>query len=256
MSQAFTPVRRCGLKRQNINSEGRESNRQPHAIDVWGDLACFTDPLCKAERRSYPVPTPSAARGIFDAIYFHRTQFQWAISRIEILKPVRYVALRRNEVKEVVGVAAVAKWMGGREPVRPILADDGGDVKGRTQRQTMALADVRYRLTGSIRPWPGNEGREREYNEQFLRRLRVGKCFQQPYLGCREFAAGYGHPDPAFQPIDLDLDLGYIPYDIFDLSTLNDAWAKPAISVFRAVVRGGVLEVPGYESKEVLKATG
>jgi len=229
-----------------------------HTIEVWGDFACFSQPAMKVERWSYPLPTPSAARGIFDAIYFHRPQFRWEVIRIEMLKPPRYLALRRNEVKETVNTNAVFNWMAGAAEPKPILADadksmTGSDERGRTQRQTMALVDVRYRLSARIRPWPDHQARQREFDDQFERRLKSGKCFQQPYLGCREFVAFFGPADPAVQPISHDQDLGFIPYDIFDLSRLNDSHARPSISVFRAEVRGGVLDVPPYDDPKVLK---
>lgn len=229
-----------------------------HAIDVWGDFACFSQPATKVERWSYPLPTPSAARGIFDAIYFHRPQFRWEVVRIEMLNPPRYLALRRNEVKETVNTNAVFDWMAGAAEPKPIVADadksmTGSDERGRTQRQTMALVDVRYRLSARIRPWPDHQARQREFDDQFERRLKSGKCFQQPFLGCREFVAFFGHPDPSVQPISLDQDLGFMPYDIFDLSRLNDSHARPSISVFHAEVRGGVLDVPPYDDPKVLK---
>lgn len=229
-----------------------------HTIEVWGDLACFSQPALKVERWSYPLPTPSAARGIFDSIYFHNPQFQWEIAKIEILKPQRYLALRRNEVKETINTKEVASWMAGAAEPRPILADadksmTGSDERGRTQRQTMALVDVRYRLSARIRPWPDHQTRQREFDDQFERRLRSGKCFQQPYLGCREFVAFFGAADSDARPIEHDQDLGFMVYDVFDLSRINESQSRPFISVFHAKVRGGVLEVPPYGDPRVLK---
>ena len=172
-------------------------------LEVWGDFACFTRPEFKVERFSYPVMTPSAARGIMDAIYSKYNEFTWRIHKIEILNPINYIALRRNEVKEKISVMNVKKYMDGSEEVSPIVVDateyfkedgkkDGN--KGRVQRQTMALKDVRYRIYASIKPWEEHEKRIAALESQAERRIKNGKCFYQPYFGCREFAANSLHP--------------------------------------------------------------
>jgi CRISPR-associated protein Cas5d len=230
-------------------------------LDVSGDFACFSRPELSVERFSYPCPTPSAVRGVFDAIYCKPEQFRWQVEKVEILKPVRYIPLRRNEVKDVVNVDAVERWMAGREPPEPIWADGdkallGSDEKGRTQRQTMALVDVRYRLHAHIRPWAGGRDKLASLEEQFLRRVERGKCFQQPYLGCREFVAFFrlaqdcaDRPEP--QPVDQDL--GWMLYDVFDLSRPGKPTDGPAISLFHAKVASGVLAIPPYEDASVRK---
>jgi CRISPR-associated protein Cas5d len=232
-----------------------------HALEVWGDLACFTRPELKVERFSYPVITPSAARAIFEAVYWKKT-FRWQVEKIEVLKPPRYIALRRNEVKDKVPAGSVASWMAGKKEPVPIFADGdkgffgGDDQKGRTQRQTMALKDVKYRLHARAVPWPTHDDELVDICSQFERRAGHGKCFYQPYLGCREFPAFFrlvrpGDDLPA--PYDLDLDLGLMLYDVFDLSKPGDWNSPPAVSLFHAQVSGGVLEVPGYSSDSVLK---
>ena len=233
-----------------------------HTIGVWGEFACFAMPALKVERFSYPVPTPSAARGIFDAIYCKPKEFRWQIVRIDCLGPPAYIALRRNEVKGTVSVANVQKWMAGKAEPEPLLADGDAEGEGRTQRQTMALKNVSYRLHAEIRPWPGFETQATAFDEQFARRVACGKCAWQPYLGCREFPAYFvpvesppsGPPCPG-----LNLDLGFMLYDVYDLSRpyLFDP-DRPkelnvAISLFRAHVCDGVLSVPDYDSPEVLK---
>lgn len=230
-----------------------------HALEVWGDFACFSRPEMKVERYSYPCPTPSAARGIFEAIYF-KPQFYWQVTRIELLSPPALIALRRNEVKDKLNPAAVRKWMTGEEPVEPIWADAdkgqlGTDQKGRTQRQTMALKNPRFRLSAVIVPRPGQESQQRAFDEQFSRRASQGKCFHQPSLGCREFAAFFHYvTEPDRRPSHtFTQDLGLMLYDVFDLRSGNDAYALPYITLFRAKVVGGVLEVPAFESDEVLK---
>lgn len=249
-----------------------------HTLEVWGDLACFTRPELKVERFSYPVITPSAARGIFDAIYWHgqreqrgkasaiRPHFYWQVTRIEVLEMPRYIALRRNEVKDKAPAERTIKtWMQGKAPPSPIWADGtkddlGTDQKGRTQRQTMALKSVRYRIAARIEPRPTFRKDLPAFDAQFVRRATAGKCFQQPYLGCREFPAFFeylpagaprGRPPAAF-----DQHLGFMLYDVFDLDSEETGEdAQPFISLFDAHVRGGVLEVPHYTDPRVRKPT-
>lgn len=247
-----------------------------HTLEVWGDLACFTRPEMKVERFSYPVITPSAARGIFDAIYWDglreskgnatvmRPYFHWQITRIEVLELPRYIALRRNEVKDKApGERAIRAWMEGREPCEPIWADGGKDElgtdqKGRTQRQTMALKSVRYRITAQIVPKRGFAGDYGKFNSQFERRAKQGKCFQQPYFGCREFPAFFEYVDDPKALTDIcapfDQSLGLMLYDVFDLrkETVKDN-DPPFITFFDAKVVGSVLEVPRFESDAVKK---
>ena len=212
---------------------------QEITLEVWGDLACFTAPWSKVERLTYPLPTPSAARGILSAIYSKPKEFYWQIRRIEVLRPLRYLSFKRNEVKSTVGK-------------NPIYTDDD-----RTPRQTVALKDVRYRITASIIPRPEFRSRETALNEQALRRIRGGKCFMQPSLGLREFAAYFELYDPAVHtdaPIAVDMDAGLMVYDIFDL----DDYAlrrkpRPVLTLFHAEMKQGVVEVPEWHSAEVLR---
>lgn len=236
------------------------ANAATHTVEVWGDLACFSRPELKVERWSYPCPTPSAARGIFDAIYLKPPAFRWQVTRIELLSYPSYIALRRNEVKQVANVAAIAKWMTGAADPEPIWADGdrdtlGTDQQGRTQRQTMALKNVRYRLHATIRPWPGFEADVPAFDDQFRRRAERGKCFQQPYLGAREFVAFFKllNGETREKPVGLDQDLGFMLYDVFDLSRPGNAYDPPYISLFHARLTRGVLEVPPFESPDVLK---
>lgn len=239
-----------------------------HTLEVWGDLACFTRPEMKVERFSYPVITPSAARGIFDAIYWDgkrekqgkeivmRPYFHWQITRIEVLEMPRYIALRRNEVKgRVPGQATLNQWMAGAEP-KPLWADSDDETTGRTQRQTMALKKVRYRLTAKIAPKTAFTADWGKMNSQFQRRARAGKCFQQPYFGCREFPAFFEYlENPALAATaPFNQHLGFMLYDVFDLGKeVVSEKDKPFISLFDAHVRNGVLEVPAFGSEVVRK---
>ena len=231
-------------------------------LEVWGDFACFTRPEMKVERFSYPVITPSAARGIFDAIYWKRSYgFYWQIEKVEILSPPRYIALRRNEVKDKApSERTILAWKSGKSKIEPLWADGdrdllGTDQKGRTQRQTMALKDIRYRLYAHIF-FRGNEQDAKTHDSQFERRASHGKCFYQPYFGCREFPAYFELIENGFNrqpPITLDLDLGWMLYDVFDLSHTNDENASPRISVFHAYISEGEMMVPAYNDPEVRK---
>jgi len=245
-----------------------------HTLEVWGDLACFTRPEMKVERFSYPVITPSAARGIFDAIYwdgkrdrekvgnqvreFIRPYFYWQITRIEVLEMPRFIALRRNEVKgKVPGMPTLNKWMSGKEAPEPLWADGDDETTGRTQRQTVALKNVRYRLTARIEPRATHRHELAKLNAVFVRRAKHGKCFQQPYFGCREFPAFFEYVDaetPMSVAAPLNQQLGWMLYDVFDLE--NEApglEGTPFISVFDASVKDGVLDIPHFCSDTVRK---
>ena len=247
-----------------------------HTLEVWGDLACFTRPELKVERFSYPVITPSAARGIFDAIYWHgqreqrankvvvRPHFYWQIARIELLEMPRYIALRRNEVKDKAPAERTIKsWMEGKSAPEPIWADGnkdelGTDQKGRTQRQTMALKNVRYRISARIEARSAFRSELPAANAQFVRRAAAGKCFQQPYFGCREFPAFFDYlPTGAPRmpaPVPFDQHLGFMLYDVFDLAGEEAGdHAEPFISVFDARVCNGVLDVPLFSDASVRK---
>ena len=208
-------------------------------IEVWGDFACYAAPHGKVERLTYPFPTPSAARGILSAIYSKPAEFYWQVNRIEVLRPIEYISFKRNEVKSTV-------------TDKPIYTDDD-----RTQRQTVALKNVRYRIAASIVPRPAYMDRTEQLYSQMHRRLAAGKCFMQPSLGLREFAAYFEEYDPQIhtdKPIDMSMDAGLMVYDIFDLNDYEvRKKVKTKLSLFHAVMEHGVITVPPYDSDEVIK---
>lgn len=206
-------------------------------MEVWGDFACFSPPYGKVERMTYPFPTPSAVRGIFSAIYSKPNEFLWEVRRIEVLSPIRYISFKRNEVKVKVSDT-------------PIFTDDE-----RTQRQTMALQNVRYRLTAEIIPRKDFKGTAAQLYEQAVRRIRSGKCYYQPSLGLREFAAYFELSDGSGDnPIPVDMDIGWMVYDIFDLDDYSvSKKVRPKLSLFHAVMKQGVIEVPPYDSPEIIR---
>lgn len=224
------------------------SHSAPQEIEVWGDFGCFTRPELKVERLSYPFITPSAARGIFDAIYW-KPAFRWIIRRIELLSAPRFIALRRNEVQSnPLSDRAIKSWMTGKADVTPLFADEE-----RTQRQTMAVKNPRYRITAELRPRPERRGELTTMVAQFRRRAGRGQCFHQPCFGCREFPAYFRlleEGDPRSAPLPLDLDVGWMVYDTFS-PEFADGPAPAQISVFHARATQGVVDVPLPESNLV-----
>ena len=212
------------------------------SIEVFGDFACFTPPWAKVERLTYPVPTPSAARGILSAVYSKPVEFYWQITRIEVLNPIKYISFMRNEVKSTASIKSDA--------AASIIYTD----EDRTQRQTQALKDVRYRIFATICKHPSFEGSVEQLYEQAYRRIRCGKTFFQPSLGLREFVCYFEESDGTRAPIDESRDLGLMVYDVFDLHDCSvSKKAKPCLSLYHAVMEHGVINVPPYDSDEVLK---
>lgn len=214
-------------------------------IETWGDFACFSPPYAKVERMTYPFPTPSAARGILSAIYSKPVEFYWQVKRIEVLKPIKYISFKRNEV-----ICTISE----KKP-EPIYVLPLGEYVGRvTQRQTVALQDVRYRIVAEIKPRDSFKGSEAQLYEQALRRIRAGKCFYQPSFGCREFTAYFEESDGILPPISESLDLGLMVYDVFDLHDYSvSKKAKPYLTLFHAKMVNGVIEIPPYDSSEVIR---
>ncbi len=225
-------------------------------IEVNGPFACFTRPEMRVERVSYDVITPSAGRGVFEAIFW-KPAIRWQVKRIEVLAPIRWTSVRRNEVGSV-------------------MSDRGNGFFVEEQRQQRAglfLRDVRYRLHAELRFIPPEERpavrrgipegltpeeetadlrrdeNPGKYNAIFERRARRGQCFNQPYLGCREFSCSFRYvenPEMECVPVDETRDLGFMLYDL-DYSDPDD----PVPAFFRARLERGVLNVPAWDSEEV-----
>jgi CRISPR-associated protein Cas5d len=198
----------------------------PVEVKVWGPYACLTRPEAHVERVSYEILTPSAARGILEAIFWHKPM-RWQVREIVVLNKIRHFSILRNEVKSKAG-------RGGDISV----ADD------RTQRHTLGLKDVAYIIRADVWLPPGATDRDGQpldtakYRDQFRRRVQNGQCFQRPYLGSREFAADFGPIDETEQPIDVSADLGRMLFDISYGSEGNQA------QFFEARLEKGVLRVP------------
>jgi len=204
----------------------------PLEVRIWGDLACFTRPEMKVERVSYPVMTPSAARGVLEAVFW-KPEFHWRIEEIWVLQPIRYFSLLRNEVNTRASERAAAGWQ----------ARGGGydAAADRAQRHTLALRDVEYLIRAQVALRPGVPGDPAKYRDQFRRRVRDGRCFAMPYLGCREFSAAFAAPSGAEQPIDRSEDLGTM---LLDLEYAADGSGRGTPIFFPARLERGILRVP------------
>lgn len=227
-----------------------------YCLEVRGDFACFTRPEMKVERVSYDIITPSATRAIFEAIFW-KPAIHWQPRQVEVLTPIQWTSVRRNEVGAV------------------MTSKDGLFVEdNRQQRAGLFLRDVAYRLHADLvfipprdrpkvvrpvqdglvepeeRALLGRDENPGKYQAMFERRARKGQCFNQPYLGCREFSASSvrlvedGTPGPT--PIRETRDLGFMLYDL-DFA----AEGGPAPAFFRARLEEGRLSIPDWDSEEV-----
>ena len=223
-------------------------------LEVWGAMACFTRPELKVERVSYDVITPSAARAIFEAIFW-KPAIHWQVTKIEVLNPIKWTTIRRNEV------GAVASK-------NPIFIEDK-----RQQKNTLLLQDVRYRIWAKLEfipQWKREESKNPridfeeaellrkdenpgKYNAMFERRASKGQCFNQPYLGTREYSASFRLVNPEIEALDAPIsesrDLGIMLYDMDFEGNLQ----KPDAMFYHAKMENGVIMVPNRNSKEVLK---
>ncbi len=208
-------------------------------LKVWGNYACFTRPEMKVERVSYDVMTPSAARGVLEAIYW-KPAIQWVIDRIHVLNPIRFDNIRRNELAGKLGVGTVKKAMkDGRSPVEVFIEED------RQQRAAMILRDVAYVIDAHFDFSGSEDNNPAKHKEMFDRRAAKGQCFHRPYLGCREFPAQFEAAEDVPPSVHQgEKDLGWMLHDIdFD----NKMEAK----FFRAVMREGIIEIPTLNGEEV-----
>jgi len=227
-------------------------------LEVWGDYACFTRPEMKVERVSYDFITPSAARAIFEAILW-KPAIKWHITQIEVLRPIKWISVRRNEVGKIELSPTQAQLEGRSNAPMGFYIEDC-----RQQRAGLFLRDVRYRIHAWFefipqekRMWnrpvaeeiwadkkeyeqiSRTDENEAKYAAMFERRARKGQCFHRPYLGCREFACHFklvDTIDEGQKPIAKNDDLGWMLYDM-DYSDPND----PRPTFFRAKIENGII---------------
>ncbi|CAD5376963.1 CRISPR pre-crRNA endoribonuclease Cas5d [Pseudomonas sp. OF001] len=214
---------------------------------VWGERACFTRPEMKVERVSYDVITPSAARGILEAIHW-KPAIRWVVDRIRVLKPIRFESIRRNEVGGKLSAASVTKAMkaGRTDGLVSLIEDD------RQQRAATVLRDVAYVIEAHFELTPRAEACDSEgkHLDIFNRRARKGQCFHAPCLGVREFPACFelieedsSQPEPHADLLG-ERDLGWMLHDIDFANQMTPHF-------FRAFMRDGVIDVPPFTGVEV-----
>jgi len=218
-------------------------------LHIEGENACFTRPEMKVERVSYDVITPSAARGILEAIHW-KPAIQWVIDKIHVLEPIRFESIRRNEVASKISARNVASAMkkGSTENLY-MLADDG---KERQQRAATILRKVGYVIEAHfvLTNKAGKDDNEGKHLDTFNRRARKGQCFHHPYFGTREFPVQFTLLENGVLPVsnllenDRDRDFGWMLHDI-DFANENTP------HFFRAVMKDGVINVPPFYSSEV-----
>lgn len=213
-------------------------------LRVWGENACFTRPEMKVERVSYDVMTPSAARGVLESVHW-KPAIRWQPVRIDLLKPIRWESVRRNEVGNVMSPRSSGIF----------IEDD------RQQRAGLFLRDVSYtihaffELTDKACP----EDTTIKHQEMFIRRASQGQCFHRPYLGCREFAANFEyvhHDAPLPATIQETRDLGWMLYDLAhdsakDRGHLHSCTEQCRPSFFRAKLKNGTIDIPALDAPEV-----
>ena len=205
----------------------------PLELKVWGPFACFTRPELHVERVTYPLPTPTAARGILEAIFW-KPEFRWSVHAIEVLKNVEYVGIMRNEVNTLASERSARAWE--RAGIGGFVASED-----RAQRNTLALKDVAYIIRADIELRPGVDAHPAKYRDQFRRRVERGQCYAQPYLGCREFSAFFSEPAPEDKPLPLDMKLGRM---LLDLDYADDRSGSARPRFFNAELKRGVLSIP------------
>lgn len=202
-------------------------------LEVWGKYACFTRPEFKVERVSYDIMTPSAARGVLEAIYY-KPEFRYIIDEIYIINPIKTTFIRRNEITDKISVSQIKKAKTTGKPIYQNIEET------RQRRSALILKDVRYFIKAHIEMTsPSHETNNlTKHYVMFRQRANKGKCFRQPYLGCREFSAYFElHDEITKRPINLTKDLSYMLYDI-DYNNNNE----PVF--FRAYINNGILKVP------------
>lgn len=218
-------------------------------VKIWGDYALYTRPEMKVERVSYPIITPSAARGVLESIFW-KPQVTWRVEEIWMLKPPRfssiaftdngpiadgprYFSILRNEVNSRASERAARGWE----------KNGGGyDASGdRAQRHTLGLRDVAYLIRGQLVLAPGVTEDIAKYRDQFRRRVRGGRCYAMPYLGTREFSAFFAEPDGTERPVDYTADIGMM---LDDLDYAPDGSGRGIPRFWNARVEGGILRPP------------
>ena len=207
-------------------------------VKVWGDYALFSRPEFRTERYTYDVMTPSSARGILEAVFWH-PGLRWCIDKIYVLKPIQYTSVRRNEVKsKISGSNVLSVYNGAR---KELYLNTKAEI---VQRASTILKDVAYCIEAhfEMTDHANSSDNPGKFKDIIMRRLKNGECYHMPYFGCREFPVHFclwegEEIKTAYEPDDVK-DLGFVLYGM-DYSDPEDI--KPMF--FRAVMRGGVLDL-------------
>lgn len=217
---------------------------------TWGDYACFTRPEMKTERVSYDLITPSAARGLLEAIYWH-PGLAWVIDSIRVCRPIRFTNIRRNEVKSKISLSnALSAINGNKSKDSGLWLNTRAEI---AQRASMLLRDVAYIIEAHFEMTPkatpaDNPGK---FQDIIKRRIHKGQFYHQPCFGCREFAASFGPCPAALPPCPDELtgrrDLGYM---LWDMDYSDPRNIRPLF--FRAIMEDGLVRVPTRRSGEVI----
>jgi len=214
-------------------------------LKVWGDRACFTRPEMKSERVSYDVMTPSAARGILEAIFW-KPPIKWRIDRITVLNPISFGAVRVNELGSKIPGRNITTAMKGSDiDLHQYINDD------RQQRTSLYLRDVAYIIEAHFdvdASKCGKDDNEMKFYNMFIRRARNGQCYHRPYLGCREYPALFSLIEddrPESSHLGTTVDLGWMLYDI---DYENDL--KPVF--YRPLMENGQIDVASARKEAVI----
>jgi len=217
----------------------------PICLEVWGDYALFTRPEMKVERVSYDVMTPSAARGLIEAIYWH-PGMKWIVDRIHVCAPIRFTNLRRNEVKSTISARSARTVM--ERGKGELYLSTSEDIQ---QRSALLLRDVRYVIEAHFdmteNAAPGDNAGK--FQDIVKRRVQRGQFYHQPCFGCREFPAQFRLCEeipPCHPELDGERDLGWM---LWDMDYTDPENIQPLF--FRAKLRNGILEIPTRNSGEV-----
>ena len=211
----------------------------PIKMEVWGEYACFTRPEMKVERVSYDIPTPSAARGMIESVFYHPGMI-WRVDRIHVLSPIRFTNLRRNEVKSKILAGNLLAAVNGRTD--PLCIATSEDIQ---QRAALMLKDVHYVFQAHFEMTDRASPTDSPAKFQCMteRRLRKGQCYSQPYLGCRECTAHFGLWEGGDIPaIPETRDLGWM---LYDMDYANPDEIQPTF--FRAQMVNGTIDLTDCE---------
>lgn len=205
-------------------------------LKVWGDYACFTRPEMKVERVSYDVITPSAARGIMEAIYW-KPAIRWVIDKITVINPIKFENIRRNELLGKISLNTVKRAYLGNKEVQLYQSTD--DI---AQKASLVLKDVCYYIDAHFELTDRcgeTDTKEKHYNIA-LRRVKKGQCFHRPYFGCREFPVSFEFAEEqalASFYEDAEKDLGFMLWDIDFIDGITPLF-------FRPIMKSGVIDIP------------